>query len=93
MSLTDGLLNILLTIFNCDRFSNELLCQFHGDHMQISLDVVKILLQQSITHNEWYLHHEQRQRNILHHLLFVLLPKGAYLNSLLCNLNALLIFF
>lgn len=75
--LIAGLTSILSNIFNCDGFSIEL---FDGDHIRVSLEVVKILLQKSMTHNEWYLNHEQIQKNILHHLLFVAIPNGLFLH-------------
>lgn len=74
--LIDGLTSILSNIFNSDGFLIEL---FDGDHIRVSLEVVKILLQKSMTHNERYLHHEQIQKNILHHLLFVAIPNGLFL--------------
>lgn len=85
--------NVLTNTYNCDRFSNELLTNFSDHHIQISLEVTKLLLQSNITSNDWYLNHENPQRNILHHLLFVCIPKGKNICVLKSNMYFSTIYF
>ncbi|XP_055315479.1 uncharacterized protein LOC129575628 isoform X2 [Sitodiplosis mosellana] len=75
MLINNALSNVLSNTFNCTRFSMELLSNFRDDHIHISLEVTKLLLHSNCTSNNWYLNHEDIQRNILHHLLFVCIPK------------------
>lgn len=79
MQINTGLSHVLSNAFNCERFSNELLCNFHDDHSQICLEIMKQLLHSNDTSNIWYLNHDDNQRNIFHHLLFVCIPKGDHL--------------
>lgn len=79
MLINNGLANVFANTFNCDRFSTELLANFHDDHIRTCVEVTKLLLQSSITSNDWYLSHDDTQRNILHHLLFECIPKGMFM--------------
>lgn len=79
MQVNNGLSNVLSNTFNCERFCNELLFNFHDDHSEICLEIMKLLVQSNDTSNNWYLNHDDNQRNIFHHLLFVCIPKGEEL--------------
>ncbi|XP_031618500.1 uncharacterized protein LOC116337773 [Contarinia nasturtii] len=78
LTLITGLSSILSNVFNCDRFSNELLENYTGDHMRVCLEVTKLLIQSSITSSDWYLNHENLHRNILYHLLFDCISKEMH---------------
>lgn len=85
LMINNVLSNVLMNTYNCHRFSNELLSNFSDDHIQISVDVTKLILQSNITSNDWYLNHVDPQRNILYHLLFVCIPKGRNICVLKSN--------
>lgn len=76
MSLSDGFATVLRNVFNCERFSTELLLNSRKHHIRMRLEVMKLLLNSPVASKEWYLNHENQQRNIFHHLFFVCIPKG-----------------
>lgn len=80
-SLCDGFSNVLNDIFNCDRFAIELLTNFHGNHIRVCLKIMKLLLQSSTVDNPRYLNYADfniEQKNIIHHMFNVCIPKGDY---------------
>lgn len=79
LTLNCGLSKVLSHIFNCNRFATEILCNFRGEHIRVCLEISQILLQSVITSSDWYLNNKNVNKNIIHHLIFVCIPKGIVL--------------
>lgn len=76
-TLTNGLCDLLSVIFDCDRFANELLTNFHDDHIRVCLEIMKLLLQSSAVNNSHYFNYvDIEHKNIMYHVLCVCIPKG-----------------
>lgn len=96
LALNVGFEKVLINIYNSERFSTELMCNFRSNHIQVCLHIIKLLLKSQTTTNYWYLNPTDTSKNIFHHLLFVCIPKGKYSNELtICNnfLGKCFIFF
>lgn len=75
--LNDSLCQVLSAVFNCDRFAAELLKNFDNDHIRVCVEIMKRLLQSLTTNNSHYLSYvDIEQKNIMHHMLYVCIPKG-----------------
>lgn len=78
--VVDGFSQILSNVFNCNRFSAELLTNTRTQHIRVSLEVMKLLLVNSQHSSDCYLNPENIHKNIFHHMISVCIPKGKIWN-------------
>lgn len=76
--INDGFTNVLKNIFNCERFSMELLSNTQTPYIRVTLEVTKLLLNSPISSNDWYLNTENLHRNIFHHIIAICIPNGNF---------------
>lgn len=74
--LNDGFVNVMINIYDGDRFSTDLLINAQTYCIRTRLEVMKFLLNSPDSSRKRYLNQENTQKNIFHHVLFICIPKG-----------------
>lgn len=74
--MIDGLSCVLNNIFNCGPFARDLFENLQSKNIRICLKIMQLLIQSSDQYNEWYLNDQDSQRNIMHHMFSVCIPRG-----------------